>query len=60
MWKRSENAAGFIPGVPARDIPDAEAEERGLVAELEGSMDYKHVDDQPEPRGRRAREGNGN
>ena len=45
MWKRSENAAGFIPGVPARDIPDAEAEERGLVAELEASTDYKHVAD---------------
>ena len=50
----------FVPGIPARDISDEEAKERGWEQALKDSPVYKHQGDQamkpagpptPEPEG---------
>jgi hypothetical protein len=39
---------GYLPGIPARDIPDDEAKERGWAETLKGSPAYEHEADAAE------------
>ena len=47
MWKYT--GGGFIAGIPERDIDDAEAKERDIVAVLRATPLYEHKDDAPPP-----------
>lgn len=38
----------YVPGIPARDITDDEAKERGWLDTLKVSPVYKHEPDKPE------------
>jgi len=51
MWKY-EGEGAYLPGIPARDIPDEEAQERGIVADLKASTIYRHAPDRPEKPGK--------
>ncbi len=60
---------GFVPGIPARDMTDAEVDAHDLVKDIKASPCYKHEPDEPavaeapaeeapaRARGRRAQEG---
>ncbi len=44
MWKYVEGS-GHIGGIPARDIPDAEAKALGIERVLRASRSYRQVSD---------------
>jgi hypothetical protein len=47
VWKY-EGEGAYLPGIPARDISDEEAQERGIVETLKQSTIYRHAPDRPE------------
>ena len=51
MWKYVGEGA-YLPGIPARDITDEEAQQRGIEEMLKASNIYRRV-----PERREAREG---
>lgn len=48
-WKYVGEGA-FLPGVPARDISDEEARERGIEATLKASSIYRRVSEKRDAR----------
>lgn len=51
MYRYKGDGEGFIPGVPARDLTDAEFKEaKRLVPDLDQSDLYEHVADSEHPR----------
>ena len=51
-WKYMAEDGAFLPGIPARDISDEEARERGIEDQLKASTIYRRV-----PEKRDAKEG---
>jgi hypothetical protein len=47
MWHYVGEGA-YLPGIPARDISDEEAQEREIEATLKQSTIYRHTPDRPE------------
>jgi len=47
VWKY-EGEGAYLPGIPARDISDQEAQEREIEETLKASTIYRHVPDRPE------------
>jgi hypothetical protein len=47
VWKYEGDGA-WLPGIPAQDISDEEAHERGIEADLKASSIYRRVSDRPE------------
>jgi hypothetical protein len=45
MWKYVGDGA-YLPGIPARDISDEEARERGIEDTLTAASIYRHVKDE--------------
>jgi len=51
VWKY-EGEGAYLPGIPAQDISDEEAQEREIEATLKASAIYRHVPDRPEKPGK--------
>ena len=51
MWHYVGEGA-YLPGIPAQDISDEEAQERGIEATLKASTIYHHAPDRPEKPGK--------
>ncbi len=49
MWKYVAKEGEYLPGIPAQDISDEEAEALGVVETLKASRIYRHVSDRQSP-----------